>query len=233
MNLKRPIEFYLSPLLPISTDTKALGRPTLDIQCILFDIYGTLFISGSGDIGISKKSGNTEDKLSNLLQSYAINKPAETILKTFFNAIEAKHLELIKKGIEHPEVVIEKIWMKVLCTSDMEKAKSFALEYELISNPVWPMPGLSALIADCKKQGIAMGIISNAQFYTPFMFQWFLKKNLEDLGFDADLLFFSYKILHAKPSLHMFDLAKQQLAQKAILPKNTLYLGNDMLNDML
>ena len=77
-----------------------------------------------------------------------------------------------------------------------------------------------------------MGLISNAQFYTPLLFKWFLGAEIDDLGFDKRLVFFSYRHGHAKPGQHLFRLALEQLRQIKIPASAVLYVGNDMLNDI-
>ena len=77
------------------------------------------------------------------------------------------------------------------------------------------------------------GIISNAQFYTPLLLEKFLNASLKKAGFADDLLIFSYQTEYAKPSEHLFHLAKRRLEKRGIATGETLYLGNDMLNDIL
>ena len=77
-----------------------------------------------------------------------------------------------------------------------------------------------------------MGIVSNAQFYTPYLFNWFLDSIPEDLGFTSDLIFYSYKSGHAKPSPLMFEAAAKNLRNMDISAHSVLYIGNDMLNDI-
>ena len=73
------------------------------------------------------------------------------------------------QGIDYPEVDIIRIWQQVLGLDDMPWVKDFALEYELIVNPVYPMPGLEELLSACNTRKMPMGIISNAQFYTVYL----------------------------------------------------------------
>ena len=77
-----------------------------------------------------------------------------------------------------------------------------------------------------------MGIISNAQFYTKYLFKWFLGKGLKDLGFHSELIFLSYKCGYAKPSRFMFSLAAEKLEKIGIPAAAAVYMGNDMLNDI-
>jgi len=123
-----------------------------------------------------------------LLHKFGISKNPQTILKVLFNAIEKKHQELKKQGIDFPEVEIDKIWMQILEYDNLDKIRELAVEFELIVNPVYPMPHMKEMLSRCKDLNILMGIISNAQFYTPYLFSWFLESNTEDLGFDPELI---------------------------------------------
>ena len=78
-----------------------------------------------------------------------------------------------------------------------------------------------------------MGIISNAQFYTPLILRWFLNSGLPDLGFEEDLLIYSYEMGCAKPSAALFKLAAHRLEKRGISPESVLYLGNDEKKDIL
>jgi putative hydrolase of the HAD superfamily len=122
--------------------------------------------------------------------------------------------------------------MGVLENNNPVTVRKFAIEYEMIANPVYPMPNLKELIAACTEKKVLMGIISNAQFYTSYLFNWFLNSELKDLGFSPDLCFFSYKLGRAKPSLFMFKAAAVKLKEIGVSTDSTLYAGNDMLNDI-
>jgi len=77
-----------------------------------------------------------------------------------------------------------------------------------------------------------MGLVSNAQFFTPYLFEWFLESNPGNLGFSPDLTYLSYKFGYAKPSTHLFQKASDRLEKLGTPPETVLYVGNDMLNDM-
>ena len=214
------------------TALKPRGKPNIKIQCLLFDIYGTLFISGSGDISIARQSSQGLEKIGQLLRRFDIDTPAETIIKTFFDTIEAQHQVLKKQGSIYPEVKIDEIWKAVLNLDKWDTARKFALEYELIVNPVYPMPNLKEMLDACKSAKTVMGIISNAQFYTPYLFQWFLGADPEKLSFDSDLTLYSFQHGCAKPSAYLFETARKRLQNRGIAPEKVLYVGNDMLNDI-
>jgi len=223
---------YIEPLSPLPTSLNPSKKLKEKVKCILFDVYGTLFISGSGDICIARQQTRLTQNLKNLLDRYQIKKKPRIVLDDFFLAIDIEHKRLKKKGVDFPEVNIDLIWMRVLEIKELDVVRAFAVEFELIVNPVYPMPNLEKMLSNCKKSKILMGIISNAQFFTPYLFTWFLNLNPEDLGFKSDLIFYSYKSGHAKPSLFMFEAAAKNLRNRDISAHSVLYIGNDMLNDI-
>ncbi len=226
------ISKYIKPLYPYTTALQPSGELTTKVKCIMFDVYGTLFVSGSGDIGIAGQKVPQTEQLINLLQKFGIRRSPDALLNDFFAAIDNEHAKLKAKGVDFPEVKIDRIWMHVLNNNNLDHIRAFAAEFELIVNPVYPMPNLKKMLTGCKESNLCMGIVSNAQFYTTFLFDWFLGSNPEDLGFQPDLLFFSYRFGYAKPSTYLFQLAAEKLQNMDIPVHAALYLGNDMLNDI-
>lgn len=223
---------HIEPLEPLATGIAPQGAPAQEVRCILFDVYGTLFISASGDIGRVRPSVHRFEKLKQLLQQYGLQKNPATVMSDLACAIKEHHTEQHRRGIDCPEVVIEEIWQKILKTKQKAIAKKFALKWECIVNPVYPMPNAQAVLAACRVHKQLMGIISNAQFYTPYLFKCFFDSDLSDLGFDNDLIWFSYRCRHAKPSEFMFKAACRKLKERKIPAASVLYVGNDMLNDI-
>ena len=223
---------YLAPMSPLPTSIKPGGGLDGKIQCVLFDIYGTLFISGSGDISVGRKSSSPIQKLEHLVHKYDVGKPPQALVAELHHAIEFNHRRLKDNGIDYPEIEIDVVWQQILGIDDMQLVREFAIEYELIVNPVYPMPNLENLLAACRQQNLAMGIISNAQFYTPLLFEWFLDAPMEKLGFDSELIFLSYRWGYAKPSAVFFKMAASAIKAKGLDTTAVLFVGNDMLNDI-
>ncbi len=239
-------------LLPQNTNLAYRKNIDNPLRAYIFDVYGTLFISGSGDIGIARdctghRNGNTLSPFTESFRSagFFIGKDGiEGIAKkVFYSCIEKKHTNLRSEGIDSPEVNILDIWAEV-CTqckrfeyiqddySD-EDIVLLALEYETRINPVWPMGDVPGLFARLKQQGQVLGIVSNAQFYTPLLFQAFFKKTLIELGVDEDLCAWSYQHSISKPSVRLFEPVLETLEKRyGIRPDEAVYVGNDMLNDM-
>ena len=223
---------YTHPLSPLPTSMPPGGRLAEPIQCVLFDIYGTLFISGSGDISVAQKTSPEARKLQRLVQKFNIRKKPRDLIEELYRAIEDEHRRLLDDGIDYPEIKIDQIWKQILETDDLDSIRRFAIEYELIVNPVFPMPNLDKTLTACRKQNLTMGLISNAQFFTPLLFEWFLHAKPEDLGFHSELIFLSYQLRHAKPSLVPFEKAATVMNTMGLSTAASLYVGNDMLNDI-
>ena len=231
---------------PIPTEQKAQLEYSGAIKSIIFDIYGTLLISASGDIGIVKTSSKSETFLKSLEKSGIgiINADAGKIgLEYYYREIQSAHLESKNHGIEYPEVIITDIWEKVISrlktdnmisTGSVENSSILAATYfECLNNPVWAMPDLLEVLDSLRKENIVPGIISNAQFYTPLLFPAITGFSLNELGFDSELIQYSYKSKEAKPAITMFNSVIRELKSKYnIDPSDTLYVGNDMLNDI-
>lgn len=221
-----------------------LPRWAGSIKAILFDIYGTMLISAAGDIttsarGFSHIQSSPDRQIPALLQEYGIDKTPERLEELFSAEVINQHQRLRSQGVDHPEIRYPEIWARVLDITgadtdiDSDALKVFAARYEAAMNPIWPMPELQETLAPLKEQKVVMGIISNAQFFTPLLFPALLDKDLIQLGFAPDLLFYSYRYGYAKPSDFLYRKATEALTQRGIQPGETAYIGNDMLNDVL
>lgn len=233
-------------LEPLPTGEIQYSKSSEKIESIIFDIYGTLLISASGDIGTLKGSSKIEIFLDTLKKSgitICSNKAGEKGLNFFYDEIHSSHLYSIKNNIKNPEVIITEIWEKTLIKLISENLiitnltdniiLQAATYFECRNNPVWPMPELVKVLNILSKKNIILGIVSNAQFYTPLIFKALTGHTLIDLGFDPELIQYSYISKESKPSLKMFNSVIHKLKSNYdINPSNTLYVGNDMLNDI-
>ena len=222
------------PLEPIPTGLDIKLERLSGMEAIMFDIYGTLFISGSGDVGHAAANPTLESLVS---AGSAIEvdfaEAGDSVLESFYETIRESHRRSKAEGIEFPEVEILEIWRETLTDYQLADSRicELAVEFESRSNPVWPMPFLKDTLLQLKKN-FPMGIISNAQFFTVDLFEALLDEKRGDLGFDAELEVFSYAERNAKPGKAIFETAVKRLAKRGIRPEKVLYVGNDMLNDI-
>ena len=158
-------------------------------------------------------------------------------------AIRDAHEVSRQQGIEHPEVDVVDVWASVLgslfrssliprASFSEEFLQELAVQYEVRANPVWPMPGCADCLDAPGEAGSLLGIVSNAQFFTPTLFPALLGRDLTGLGFHPRLLFYSYRCGQAKPGRFLYERAKEALAALGVAPSEVLYIGNDMLNDV-
>lgn len=228
--LAHRIRHLSTPLEPRPTDTIPRIDPLSGIRAVLFDVYGTLVISASGDIGLAGEQ-DADSAFAAALDAAGIRAEAQGGPGRLKQAIRAFHAERKAAGVEFPEVDIRDIWGSVL--SSEEDLAQLAVEYECRVNPVWPMPGLARVLADLRQRDLVLGIVSNAQFYTPLMLEGFLGTSIAGLGFDADCCSWSYRLLEAKPSTHIYEIALAGLGRShGITPAEVLYVGNDVRNDI-
>ena len=210
-----------------------------DIELVLFDIYGTLIVSSSGDVGtISDKalSGTFPDLLT---KETGVILPSDINIETLVKEqILISHESSRAKGIKFPEVEIREIWSRVLRrlagsgykvpVDDFEFVETAAVLYELSKNEVWPMPGSSQVLDKLHRNGLSLGIISNAQFYTPLMLRSFFPREIS--FFQQKHKIWSYVLGIAKPDPALFQVFLENTESPA--PDKMLYVGNDMLNDI-
>ena len=218
---------------PIPTDVEPVLAKLESVRAVLFDLYGTLFVSGSGDVGVLRESA-CEKALAEAFEAVGVS--SQTTVERFLAAIDDSHRESRLSGVDYPEVDIVRVWRRVLDEAGGLDAavdvKRLAVEYEARANPVWPMPGMADCLAALRRRGLVLGIISNAQFYTHELFPSLLGKEAEELGFERRLQIYSYQHGWGKPSARLFQPAVAELRGRSIEPQDVLFVGNDMLNDI-
>ncbi len=237
---------------PIPTAKVADYRPDPSIKAVIFDIYGTLLISGSGDI---EESEVTPENISisleyggmKLMDHYANREDVlNNMLFSFKQEVFRHHDTARSPDYPFPEIDILKIWDKIIASQQENNVllsngkpclECFTFVFEVLSNPIFPMPGMSEVIQMLKGKGLPLGIISNAQFYTPVIMNYFLHHVISDAEsippFDSDLTLFSYKLMRAKPDRQLFEIVKTAIQEKyALQPSQVLFVGNDMFRDI-
>ena len=250
------IEDYLTklePLEPIPTGFDKVVSRNSSIKAVLFDIYGTLLVSSSGDIDqASTKISNLKIALEETgiilkkSEYYSEEKILGFILEEFKSAIKLSHFISEENNYPFPEIDILRIWESVLLIAGHSEwiepinnpdIRQLTMIFELLSNTIYPMPGMKMVLEGLQASGYPLGIVSNAQFYTPVFMNYFLNGELNygesiDL-FNADLSVFSYQEMRAKPDIELFNKILPALKNEySIKPDEIIFVGNDMLNDI-
>ncbi len=218
-----PIEIireHSKPLEPVSTDETPVIRSLDGIRAVVFDIYGTLVISAAGDISLVQE--NASEKA---MEQAGVTTPNATAR---YHELIAEHQSRSNKAF--PEVEIRDVWRDL--AGENVDIETIAVTYEVHANPVWPMPHCAEVLEELHSRGLKLGIVSNAQFYTRYLFPALLDRDLEELGFDPELMIFSYEELEGKPSRALYQKLATSFRGQGIEPAEVLYVGNDMKKDI-
>ena len=235
------IKKLVRPLTPVATG-QPIRLKTVAVKAVIFDLYGTMLISEAGDVG----PDSAVDDEQAFVQALAdggwnredIERQAAGGIHFYQTEIKKGHQERREQGSLYPEINILQVWQRVLSALHLvpehkHSIKKLAVSYECRTNTTWPMPGMLETVATLKDRGMKLGIISNAQFYTPIIFEVLAGNSLEDLGFDPNLTLWSYRKLEGKPSPVLFKHLNSSLSLQDIKQDEVLYVGNDMLKDIL
>jgi len=245
--LKERFKTLSNPLEPEPTGTEPSLRKLENIKAVIFDFYGTLFISGVGDIGIDdgkSDAGLLLDAVKSIGLEITDEEAGKRGYEIYDKVVTEQIQDLKASGITYPEPDIRIVWRNVLnqmyaenlieTATDESHFTRMSVEFEARMNPIWPMPDLGETLDALKARNVELGIISNSQFYTPLAFEALCGRTLADLGFNMNLLHWSYEESRKKPGLvfyrHFLEKAQKHLPK--LTAENYLYVGNDMLKDV-
>ncbi|MBC2593996.1 HAD family hydrolase [Ruficoccus amylovorans] len=232
---------------PEPTGEKPVLKKLPGIRSVLFDVYGTLFQSGVGDISLAEEDrGAKREKLIRASMKDAglqMLDQKTPVAELFHDTIRAEQDIRREQGVDFPEVDILGVWEDLIGQLEAYELirgrasraalRTVSVLYEANVNPAAPMPGAVEAIEGLLDKQKSLGIISNAQFYTPLLFEAFLEGSPHDLGFEEILCIWSFEHTVAKPSPKLFEVAAERLqALDGIAPGETLFIGNDMRNDI-
>jgi putative hydrolase of the HAD superfamily len=215
------------------------------IRAVVFDVYGTLISSGVGDISLATEQDRDVSLKKTLIDNQiTLNEEATVVAfdKLLHVQIKAAQSERAGQGITYPEVEIREVWKSFITQlevehliSDSESAdiNTLIIDYESRINPTQAMPGLAETLNELNQRRLPSSIISNAQFYTPLLFDTFLGSDIDTLGFCPQCSVWSYKEREGKPSTHLYKIAAERLKEHhGIETSEVLYIGNDLRNDI-
>jgi len=232
---------------PVATGVEPKLTKLKGVRCVLFDIYGTLFQSGVGDISLvaQDKSAERERLIRESIEEvgFMLQDEKTPINELFLDTIKAEQDIKRDNGTPFPEVDIIGVWEDLigqLEAYDLIKGRTtknnlmqLASLFESRVNPVYPMPGVLDVFEGCLDKGKSLGLVSNAQAFTPLLFEAFFEDGPHDLGLEELLCVYSYEHGVAKPGQELYQIAMERMqALDGITPEQTLYVGNDIRNDI-
>jgi len=198
-------------------------------RAILFDVYGTLLVrSGRRSRGVLSVPGMT----TSVITRHGLASTAPEIASALKQAIAEEHAAQRTRGVRHPEVRIECIWERLFPRREEEEYRLLAAAWETAERPVLPARGCRRLLGRLRRMELALGIVSNAQSYTPLVFAAMLGGRPEDIGFSRELCIYSFEHGIAKPAGDLFQLAAERLAGMGIAKEQAVMVGNDPVADI-
>lgn len=233
-----------------------------DIQVVIFDVYGTLINYWNNQfhsddlkqVELKRAFRKTADffGFTPILEQIDPEKPAEQTLNDFYHGlIVMKHEQSMQAGKTYPEVRIEEVWdiiLSILVRNgyDLEShqkgdrqdfSRIIAYYYNFQSLKRGFFEGVVPALKKLKEQNIKLGILSNAQFYTPMDLTLFLRDQQDELVdylelFDDDLIFYSFEYGVAKPNKMLYEKLYDALYEMDVLPSQTVFVGNDLAADI-
>lgn len=219
------------PLAPMPTGLSPRLVPMTGLRAALFDVYGTLLCSASGDVDAAPGMPEAE-AMRAALKAAGIAVTAsepETLAARLHAEIAREHARLRDQGVAWPEVRIEECWARLL--PRVTNIHDVAVEFEARMNPVWPLPGVRRAFEAVRSHGLLRGIVSNAQFYTPLTLAAFDVFSWPE-EWPPDLCLWSFDLRRGKPDPSLFLQARRALDARGIRPRETLFIGNDLAKDI-
>lgn len=213
----------LAPLLAAALPRRA--------RAVAVDVYGTLLAAAQSEPG----AAGMDEPAAVTVRGDGSAAPAfPPDMKARLRAIVASdHAASRASGLPWPEVDAVSVFSRALGL-DAEGAARACVAWECAANPASPLPGARAFLGRCEAAGLPLGIVSNAQFYTPLFIEAAYGAPLygqAGLGFEPDLAFWSFERLRAKPDPYMFRLLAEKLKKRGVEASDACYIGNDALND--
>lgn len=195
---------------------KALPRKP---KAVALDVYGTLLAGAQAEPGAVLAARWESVDLGSALAAI----------------IAEDHARARAAGIAWPEVDGVSVFMRALNANAHDAARA-CVAWECAVNPCAPMPGALSFLDECSAAGLSLGIVSNAQFYTPLFLAEAFGRGLsgpQGLGFEPGLCFWSYRAGRAKPDTWLYHRLADALAARGLKTEDVLYIGNDARNDCM
>jgi len=185
-------------------------------RAAIFDVYGTLLHG--------PRHPDTLRRMNAVAARFGL--PATPDIDLRFNhAIAAAHH---RSAEPWPEVDVRELWSEIF--PNLADPDAFALEIEEAIHPVHPHPVGTALLEQAASRGLRLGIVSNAQAYTPTL----LARHFPTLWplIEPALTAFSFHHRIAKPDPRLFRISLDALTADGIAPQEIVMIGDSPENDL-
>ena len=241
----------------------AAGDMLKDVRALVFDVYGTLFDYWKPEFGHddTRKAAMLEAFSKTIaffgMEPYIVamnptDMPEKTLSDFYHGLIAIKHNVIQERGIQFPGVKIEEVWEAIILMlkrrgyrsnsaiqieeTDLPRCMAYYYNFHALNRGLYP--GVANALQALKKEGMLLGIVSNAQFYTFIDLTLNLREQsgnaIDDAGelFDRDLMYFSFEYATAKPGQILLRRLFDALYEYHVLPSQVVFVGNDLADDI-
>jgi len=216
-------------------------KPMPEIKAVFFSVYGTLFVTPEprGCPLLQIDSAALEEAFHTIDTGITDLSVCVGLIASRLPEIAKRHKELRHQdGVRVPDIEIRSVWQGLLDSLNIKltphQLDRLCIEYALRTEPVWPVDHAAELLTGLAARNLLLGLAGNAQFYVPFLFDALMNKSLAQLGFQNDLLFWSWQELRAKPDLDFFLRIVDYLWKRnQIAPEEILMVGSQWERDLI
>jgi len=204
------------------------------MKAVIFDIYGTLIWSKRPSLcRLDKYKDSQITALGKISVKYEITVPAEVLRDELMKEIDIDHEKLKQRGITYPEIRSEEVIGRIFDRHGVEvDPKAFFLDYYMEYEQTRIDDSAKELLIWFKDNGIFAGILSNAQYYTEIDMLRQLEINKINELFDPRLIYYSCQYNISKPEERFYKYMLDGMRKLNIRPEDSLFVGNDMRNDI-
>lgn len=208
----RSFHFLQSALPPVAAKSR--------FRAVVLDIYGTLLAAASGGVKVDLSA---DPAIRRMIQHFGYVPPDSPT--TELHAAVVRHHQ--KSRETYPEVDLRVLWREILNVPEGTDLSSMVTAIEDVWHPAKLMPGCREMVGRLSRQGVSLGLLSNAQCNTLFCLQ-----DLAEL-FAPELRILSYQHGIAKPDERLFKMMADRLEGRGISPAEALYIGDHPAHDIL
>jgi len=238
------------------------GEMLTDIRAVIFDVYGTLVNywreEMNDETGRRNLLINACGRVASLFgftdYLVAMNPealPENTLYDLYCGLIALRREKARRPGIANPEIKVEEVWNTIILmlkrhgfqpdpasgmNDDLSRHVAYAYNFFSLGRRLYP--GITEALSGLRDASITLGIVSNAQFYTPIDLTLLIRDQSEGIYedfnelFDPDFTIFSFEWGAAKPDMLLFRKLYDALYERDILPQQTVFAGNDLALDV-
>jgi FMN phosphatase YigB (HAD superfamily) len=230
------------------------------VRVVTFAAYGTLLsISGGELYFVHPQPFIMEAALEKTIHEFKMwqsmsrkpGKPSEYMARIYRDILDDMCMTCSSGSERHPEIRSDELWDRIVKRlikneykydeafygSVHELCEKIAYFFHSSLQGIGPEPGAMPALRTLKERGILLGLVTDAQCFTPVHLLRALRQQgklatLSEL-FEPELEAMSFQVGARKPSERLFRAVVAALAQRDIAPNQALHVGSSLPGDVM